>query len=193
MLDYGKARSNHRGIAARLYEFVVQMLAPQRVPKGGAVHKAEPAQMYALDVQEASAVLIVGEKRDNARLLVDCLRDQGIEILTCKSLGDVRSRNRFAHRWRLFSVSHLVVDVDDLGGIETIYSDLRRIRDTIPDLAVILISSRFAVDDFSLERLALCDASIRAKSSFAGIEFALSESLSVNNKAWQARLASLSP
>lgn len=87
------------------------------------------------------------------------------------------------------SITHLLVDVDRLGGIMTLLEPLLALREARPDLVVILVSHDFLLDDYGTERLFLCDASLRAPLSFAALEVALSEAAWDNNRLWKARRA----
>jgi hypothetical protein len=71
------------------------------------------------------------------------------------------------------------------------YDYLHDLRQRRPDLPVILVSEDFSSNDFSTERLPLCDASLRAPVVFSALEFALSEALDVNNPQWVERLKAL--
>lgn len=84
--------------------------------------------------------------------------------------------------------SHVVMDIESLGGISTAYAMIRRFRDRYPQVPVILISAEFAGDDLGTERLALCDVSLRVPFTFAALDLALREA-ATNNAAWQDRQA----
>lgn len=86
--------------------------------------------------------------------------------------------------------SHVVLDVEALGGIATAYGAIRRFRDRYPNLPVILVSTDFAADDLGTERLALGDVSLRVPFTFAALDLALREA-AVNNATWQARQSAL--
>ena len=59
-----------------------------------------------------------------------------------------------------------------------------------PSLSVILISGSFARDDFTIERLPLCDVSLRAPTSLKSFETGIKDALE-NNAAWQKRISEL--
>lgn len=147
--------------------------------------------MYALEKKCATAVALIGSSGYDVVTAACILRERRHTVLSCRSLADVGSANTLDSHWSSFKLTHILVDVDGLGGISVIYSELRRIRDTIPELAVILVSSEFSADDFSLERLPLCDACLRARFTADGLDFAMTESADVNNKVWQTRLEEL--
>lgn len=86
-----------------------------------------------------------------------------------------------------------LVDVEGAGGIAVAFDGLRVLRDRRPDLPLILVSDDFQANDFTAERLALCDASLRAPVARAALETALTESCEVNNPAWQERCRALQP
>jgi len=86
------------------------------------------------------------------------------------------------------TITHVMVDIDALGGIVVAYDGLRLLRNQRPNLPVIVVSEDLSANDFSLERLPLCDASLRAPVAYSALEYALTESREVNNPAWVARL-----
>ncbi len=87
--------------------------------------------------------------------------------------------------------SHVMIDLDAFGSVMRAYDYLHDLRQRRPDLPVILVSEDFSSNDFSTERLPLCDASLRAPVVFSALEFALSEALDVNNPQWVERLKAL--
>ena len=90
-------------------------------------------------------------------------------------------------------LTHALIDLEALGGIALACDALLALRNQRPDLAVILVSCEFQSNDFSVERLALCDASLRAPVVFSALEFAVSEARDVNNPQWIKRLTDLGP
>ena len=81
----------------------------------------------------------------------------------------------------------LFFEVESFGGVDKTYEDLRFVRDSFPEVKVVFISENFLVDDFSLERLPLCDVSFRWPAS----RHNMMEGLDVareNNQIWTARL-----
>lgn len=86
------------------------------------------------------------------------------------------------------SYSHIMINLDDLGGIYDAYDSLIDLRLRFPELPVILVSRSFAVDDMDLERIWLCDVSLRAPVTFKALELAMTVSTQ-NNAVWQARCA----
>ncbi|OYX39788.1 MAG: hypothetical protein B7Y91_00635 [Rhodobacterales bacterium 32-64-14] len=135
---------------------------------------------------------------------LDC-ESLGIVVLAGRSLGWI-ARILGAHDVQSYSVenllgftssgtgdgqkiTHLIVDLDQMGGIHNAVDDLRRIREQWPEIVVVLISSDFAADDYSCDRLAVCDVSLRRPVGMASLEFGLMEASEVNNPVWQARCA----
>ena len=80
----------------------------------------------------------------------------------------------------------LVIDIDGFGGPDLVVARLMDLRKRHPSLPVIVISSEVRFNDFTTERLAICDVTLRAPISSAALELALAEA-SVNNLLWQAR------
>lgn len=92
--------------------------------------------------------------------------------------------------WTAPRSSYLLIDLEAMGGIAGIALDLMALRHKRPDLIVILLSAEFERHDYSQERLALCDVSLRYPCTFAALELALVEA-EINNWAWYERLAEL--
>lgn len=80
--------------------------------------------------------------------------------------------------------SVVIIDLDGFGSISELYDKVRALRDTV-DVPVILASSQCS-DDFSRQRLPLCDVSLRAPASQAILRLALSQAKS-NFAAWKIR------
>lgn len=83
-------------------------------------------------------------------------------------------------------VGLVVVDLESCGGIASIVSDLMAFRQAYVDTPVILISADSEVDDFSTERLAIGDVTLRGPVSVSRLDLALAEA-QINNQVWQAR------
>lgn len=90
------------------------------------------------------------------------------------------------------SVGLVLVDLASCGGIAKTASSLLQFRKVHPDIPVILISAESAVDDFSTERLAVADVTLRTPLSVSRLDLALAES-QINNQVWQNRMRSLRP
>jgi hypothetical protein len=87
----------------------------------------------------------------------------------------------------------LVADLDRAGNFSAALDALNRLRRRKPQYPVILLSSAFAEDDFSLSRLAISDISLKLPISCKlSLEQVLKAALS-NNDAWQDRQKYLRP
>lgn len=85
------------------------------------------------------------------------------------------------------NISVLVfVDVDSLGGPTQVVDRLLLFRQDLPHVTIVLLSSEFSSDDFSVDRLAICDCSIRCDQSLSNLEIALEQAF-LNNSVWLAR------
>lgn len=80
------------------------------------------------------------------------------------------------------------IDLDGFGGLGRVFDGLRRIRHEMPDVRIVLTSHTATQDDFSLERLAICDATLRAPMSLGAFDLAL-DAVAANNAEWQRRRA----
>lgn len=139
--------------------------------------------MESLDLDCDAVIVMIGQRLDRER---DWILRQHAAVLQVPSLSDIQSTWINGQK-----ISHLIVQIDYFCGIWEVFDELRRIRNTLPELPVVLVSYDFAQDDFRCERLALCDASLRAPVGLASLEFGLTEAANVNNPAWQTRLRDL--
>lgn len=88
-------------------------------------------------------------------------------------------------------VGLLVLDLEGCGGIAKIATTLLKFRKEYPEIPVIMIDNEGFGDDFSVERLALADVTLRTPISLPRLDLAMAES-QVNNQVWQDRLRSMS-
>jgi hypothetical protein len=80
----------------------------------------------------------------------------------------------------------LEIDIDGFGGAQLVVARLMDLRRRVPSLPVIVISAEVQFHDFTTERLAVCDVTLRAPVTAAALDLALAEA-AVNNLLWQAR------
>ena len=90
--------------------------------------------------------------------------------------------------WRRWSM--LLLAADDVGGITEVIDNLLMLRRKVPGLPVLLFTSQVRSDDFSTERLMLCDVTVRLPSPPAHFRAALIEATK-NNRLWLDRHADL--
>jgi len=132
------------------------------------------------DLHGSGPVVVVGSQRGSLAGALDWLVDQSVPVRLFRSLEALAISEASAE------ASHALIDLDAIGGVENAYEALRRLREDRPGLPVIMASNFFRADDFGLERLPLCDVSLRLPCSFAAFEFALSLA-EINNQIWQDR------
>jgi hypothetical protein len=141
--------------------------------------------MYAADLDLDFPVALIGLRGadfDQARIWLDA---QGIQVQALP-VSLIEAPGRIA----ALRPSHLFIDLEAVGGIEDAYDSLRALRNSHPEIPVILVSSGFLTNDFSTERLAVCDVSLRGPVTFAALEFAMAQA-ETNNVCWQDRLSDL--
>lgn len=114
------------------------------------------------------------------------LQDAGLDVVTCPSLRSALSR---AHGQPM-AWSGLILMIDGFGGPRLVADGLMALRRKLPHLPVILVSEEVRFHDFSPERLALCDVTLRAPLSAPALELALAEA-PANNLVWQTRVAAM--
>lgn len=79
-----------------------------------------------------------------------------------------------------------VCHIDDFAEVEDVIDDLRDFRESTPTVPLLLVSSHFARDDLSTERLAICDASVRNDCRASALDVAISAAIQ-NNLSWNRR------
>lgn len=136
------------------------------------------------DLYYGSSVLIV----DKTQLQGECEQWLASACLDTRRVSSLTGAGQLIDNGQR-RVGLVIVDLDRCGGIARIASDLMVFRKVRPDIPVILVSADSVVDDFSTERLAIADVTLRAPVSMSRLDLALAEA-QVNNQVWQARLAS---
>lgn len=136
------------------------------------------------DLYYGSSVLIV----DKTQLQGECEQWLAGACLDTRRVSSLTGAGQLIDNGQR-RVGLVIVDLDRCGGIARIASDLMVFRKVRPDIPVILVSADSVVDDFSTERLAIADVTLRAPVSMSRLDLALAEA-QVNNQVWQARLAS---
>jgi hypothetical protein len=110
----------------------------------------------------------------------DYLAGLGCVVHKIRRLGDVMSE--LCRNTR--EASAIIVDIDSLGGLHYFYEELLTLRRAFPDVAVLILSRHFKSDDYSLERLSLCDASLIMDKSEIRMHLGLVQAL-LNNEEWR--------
>jgi CheY-like chemotaxis protein len=155
-----------------------------------ALAEARPAtaspEFIATVYPEALSIGLIGDPRHGLAQPGDWLSDQGCEVRWLKPAAETLEQ---LARSRQFNV--VMIDLDSLGGIDEIIEPLLALRRRRPGLSVLVVSGTFMVDDVSVERLPLCDCSLRAPVGFLALDFALGEAMEVNTPAWMERVALL--
>jgi hypothetical protein len=132
------------------------------------------SRLLSVDFESLGLICIVSQQSETVRRIVELLGAHGAIIAVEKSLSGIQSAGT------------VFVDIDSLGGITAVISDLRTLRDTSPQMQVILFSADFSEDDLGKTRLAVCDVSLQLPLSFARLNLGLVEA-EINNFAWQER------
>jgi len=114
------------------------------------------------------------------------LQGVGLDVVACTSLRSTLAR---AHGQPM-GWSTMILAIDGFGGPRLVAEGLMSLRRKIPQLPVILISEEVQFHDFSAERAALCDVTLRAPLSAPALELGLAEA-GANNLIWQARVAGM--
>jgi len=156
-------------VTGRTGPAATQAATPPQTPPRAAVSAAPPILYAAADADMTSPVA--------AWLLA-----AGYRVIPAEgfglALGEVVAR-RAAFRM-------LVIDIDGFGGAQLVVARLMDLRRRVPSLPVIVISAEVQFHDFTTERLAVCDVTLRAPVTAAALDLALAEA-AVNNLLWQAR------
>lgn len=92
----------------------------------------------------------------------------------------------YLHEFMLTNWSVIFICIDDFGGVSEYFNELRVLRTEYPNVNVIIISKQFQSSDFSQERLAICDISLRLPYSQEELPDAVCSAFN-NNNAWILR------
>lgn len=131
------------------------------------------------DVSELKIVLYCGKPSQHLDDIRDHVSGLGAQVFRQPSIQ--RLINEFSDTAPPNACT--VINLDDFGGITEVIDDLLEWRLLCPDLPTILLSGEFEVDDFDLDRLPVCDCSIKYTSNPASLHLALKQSL-LNNAVW---------
>lgn len=98
---------------------------------------------------------------------------------------------KYLHELMLTNWSVIFICVDDFGGVGEIFEELRSLRIGYPHVGIVLMSKNFNSSDFSQERLAICDISLRLPYLPEEFPHTITCTFS-NNEAWKVRIEELS-
>lgn len=153
-----------------------------------ALAKAAVSELDTSSTQSPYAVAVVSNDPRKLKLLLDASSQRGLIVEQINPAIFVERYETFTDtKW-----SYVIVAVDDCGGIGTLFDTLRRFRNGFPATPVILVSADFSRNDFSCERLPLCDISLKSSLSVARLDEAFEAAL-LNNVRWQMRISDLYP
>lgn len=74
-----------------------------------------------------------------------------------------------------YEPSYMFVGVDEFGGPALLYDTLRKLRDSMPNTAIILISSEFSTDEYGTHRFQIADVSLRYPFTHPSLFYALKQ------------------
>jgi hypothetical protein len=172
-------------VQSNLKAFVLPFTQPRagnsRPASGPHSSPMREAIMHSLDCDPLRSVLLVGTPLGEMAKPADWLAAQSLQITWASRADWVKLVLKRRHAY-----SHVMLNIDHLGGINTIFDALAHLRIEVPDLPIILLSSSFARNNFNLDRIWLCDVSLRAPVTFAALELAMTTS-ELNNAVWQTR------
>ncbi|MCR9150173.1 MAG: hypothetical protein NXH83_08360 [Rhodobacteraceae bacterium] len=180
-----------------LWASVVALLRPERAAPGAiAVPRQTPSLAGDRPARPAPAPLFRPFLADPRPVLfgtsdpafdmsaVQHMQGFGLDVVTCTTFRSALTRAHGAPMgW-----STLLLSIDGFGGPRLVLDGLLHLRRKLPHLPVILVSEEVGFHDFTTERLALCDVTIRGPISAPALELALAEA-GANNLVWQARIA----
>lgn len=85
---------------------------------------------------------------------------------------------------------YLFIGIDEFGGAAILYDQLREIRFSMPNTAIVLVSREFTTNEFGTHRLQLADVSLRFPFNQSSLLLALIQA-PINLRVWQQRLEEL--
>lgn len=197
MLDSGESGKIRRGLIAAFVANVVSRL--ERFAEGvsvGAVASCSGRELVQSDrylgARDRFALCFGVSLYGNTILVIDPHELHGDvshwlerRRLRSQNLGTL-SRAAQVIEAGVHQVGLVVIDLDSCGGIAGIATDLIAFRLKFVDTPVVLISAESLVDDFSTERLAVGDVTLRGPVSVSRLDLALAEA-QINNQVWQSR------
>lgn len=139
------------------------------------------------DALFGTTVLLVDPNQLQTRLKY-WLTESSVSLEVTKSLAEASLAITTSDQ----KIGLVIVDLDSCGGIASVASDLITFRLKHQRTPVIIISAESAVDDFSTERLAVTDVTLRGPVSMSRLDLALAEA-QINNQVWQDRNAATLP
>lgn len=174
-MELGSKAVAASGIATQLWQ-ALRHLVP--------AHEAtvqEPSLAEGLGYADAPAFMIGMEQAG----LMWCpwMQDAGFRIQAASDL--YVAVNSLCHAPEQASL--VMVFIDAFGGIVEAIEPLRRLRDCAPQLPLIVMSAEVEGSDFTVERLALCDVTLKTPVGPAALRMAVTEA-KANNVIWQARV-----
>lgn len=168
---------------ALLDRLVRLVRGPRSVAAPRPASRTEPSQKPVARARpEAPPILYAAADPGGPCPIAGWLRQAGYRVIPAEGFG-LAIGELMANR-RAFGM--LVIDVDGFGGADLVVARLADLRKRHPSLPVIVISAEVRFNDFTTERMAICDVTLRAPVSAPALELALAEA-AVNNLLWQAR------
>ncbi len=146
-----------------------------------------PGTLTYADAFYGSTVLLV-DPHDRQTRLKHWLTENAVDLNAADSLRQANLSISTSNQ----PIGLVIVDLESCGGIASVASDLITFRLRHRATPVILISDESAVDDFSTERLAITDVTLRGPVSLSRLDLALAEA-QINNQVWQDRNAASLP
>lgn len=144
------------------------------------------SQTLKVDGDAIKTFMLLTNDREKLRNFNQFLKIFDVDTLVMRSIQEAIS----IYQSRVKRKTMLIVDLDTLTDEGKNCDLLFDLRAHHPSLSVILISGSFARDDFTIERLPLCDVSLRAPTSLKSFETGIKDALE-NNAAWQKRISEL--
>ncbi len=142
-----------------------------------------PGTLTYADALYGSTTLLV-DPRERQTRLKHWLAENAVDLNSVASLRQANLAISTSNQ----PIGLVIVDLEGCGGIASAASELIAFRLRHPTTSVILISDESTVDDFSTERLAITDVTLRGPVSLSRLDLALAEA-QINNQVWQDRNA----
>lgn len=146
-----------------------------------------PGTLSYADAFQGSDTLLIDPRERQIRLK-HWLTENAVDLNSVESLWQANLKISTSNQ----PIGLVIVDLESCGGIASVASDLIAFRLRHQSTPVILISDESAVDDFSTERLAIADVTLRGPVSLSRLDLALAEA-PINNQVWQDRNAARLP
>lgn len=149
----------------------------------GKVESQKSVDHFLMENAEPGRVLLVSRRLDDFALVRRWLLYNHFSFVVEVSLVGIVNALRSSEYHGGMLQDYVIVDLEENVDLDHLIDQLFVLREYAPETRVILVSANFKCDDFDLERLSICDVSLRWPVSLARLELGLVMAC-FNNNIW---------